>query len=150
MAGVIIALYYVIMDIIYKVNEPISADQFIEVLKSSTLGERRPIGNLDCMAGMISNSNLLVTAWDGDKLIGVSRSVTDYHFACYLSDLAVDQDYQKKGIGKQLQKLTQAELGPECKLILLAAPDAHSYYKHIGFTPHNRCWVIDSHQAIKD
>jgi GNAT superfamily N-acetyltransferase len=88
---------------------------------------------------------LLVTAWDGDKLVGVARSMTDFHYACYLSDLAVDQDYQRQGIGKQLQILTQQQLGRYCKLILIAAPAANAYYGRIGLgirTIHVAgCWI---------
>ncbi|GGX66536.1 GNAT family N-acetyltransferase [Saccharospirillum salsuginis] len=131
------------MKIEYKINEPVSTDQFIELLKDSTLGERRPVDNRECMSGMISNSNLIVSAWHEGQLVGIARSVTDFHYACYLSDLAVSQNFQKLGIGKQLLSLTQAQLGPECKLILIAAPAANAYYEHIGFTHNPRCWVLD-------
>ena len=125
----------------YKVNHPISVDQFIDVLKASTLGERRPIDDLECIKGMVENANLIVTCWDDDKLVGVSRSVTDFHYACYLSDLAVDQSYQQQGIGKKLIDLTEKELGKTCKLILLAAPAASEYYQPLGFEKHDRCWI---------
>lgn len=129
------------MTIEYKINESISADDFIQLLKSCSLGQRRPIDDRECMEGMVSNSNLMVTAWDSDQLVGIARSMTDFHYACYLSDLAVAQSHQKKGIGKQLQAITQQQLGPRCKLILIAAPDANSYYEHIGFSNNPRCWV---------
>ena len=87
------------MSVEYKINVPISTDQFIALLTNSTLGERRPIEDRDCMEGMISNSNLMVSAWDLGKLVGVSRSVTDFHYACYLSDLAVAESHQKMGSG---------------------------------------------------
>jgi len=130
------------MSIEYKVNETITTDQFIGLLESSTLGERRPIDDRECMEGMISNSNLTVTAWDSGKLVGIARSMTDFHYACYLSDLAVSKDCQKSGIGKQLQAITQQQLGPKCKLILIAAPAANSYYEHIGFTAVPTCWGL--------
>ena len=95
------------MSIEYKINEPISTDQFIELLASSTLGERRPIQDRECMAGMISNSNLTVSAWEAGSLVGIARAVTDFHYACYLSDLAVRVSHQKNGIGKQLQHIMQ-------------------------------------------
>lgn len=136
------------MTIEYKVNYPISADQFIELLNNSTLGERRPVEDCDCMEGMINNSNLMVTAWRDKKLIGIARSMTDFHYACYLSDLAVDTEYQNKGVGKKLQSITQEQLGNKCKLILIAAPAANSYYEHIGFTNNERCWVLDRDQNI--
>lgn len=100
------------MNIEYKINEEITTDQFIELLKSSTLGERRPVEDRECMAGMISNSNLIVSAWINGSLVGISRSVTDFHYACYLSDLAVSEKYQGLGIGKKLQTITQEQLGP--------------------------------------
>ncbi|GKT12240.1 MAG: hypothetical protein ISEC1_P1215 [Thiomicrorhabdus sp.] len=137
------------MIIKYKTNTPITTDQFIELLQASTLGERRPIDDRDCMEGMVNNSNLVVTAWDGDLLVGIARCMTDFHYACYLSDLAVHQDYQKTGIGKQLQTLTQEQLGSKCKLILIAAPDANAYYQQIGFTLSERCWVLNRDQSIQ-
>lgn len=136
------------MEISYKVNHPISTDEFIGLLTASTLAERRPIDDRECMQGMIKNSNLIVTAWDGDKLIGIARSMTDFHYACYLSDLAVDKSYQSNSIGKQLQTITQERLGSKCKLILIAAPASNSYYEHIGFTNNQRCWVLDRDSGI--
>ncbi|MCU7927673.1 MAG: GNAT family N-acetyltransferase [Candidatus Thiodiazotropha sp. (ex Dulcina madagascariensis)] len=136
------------MDISYRINEPITADQFIELLKESTLSERRPVDDRRCMEGMVENSNLMITAWDGNKLVGVARSMTDYHYACYLSDLAVHKSYQKQGIGKKLQVITQKQLGEKCNLILVAAPLANSYYGHIGFTNNPRCWMLGRNEKI--
>jgi predicted N-acetyltransferase YhbS len=135
--------------ITYQLNQPITTDQFRELLRQSTLGERRPIHDDDCLTGMINNSNLVITAWDGDTLVGIARSLTDFHYACYLSDLAVHQAYQKQGIGQELQRLTQAQLGPHCTLILLAAPLADSYYGHIGYERHPRCWILPRHATIQ-
>ncbi|VAX08298.1 Acetyltransferase, GNAT family [hydrothermal vent metagenome] len=130
------------MNIEYKINVPISASQFIALLNQSTLAARRPVDDIECMQGMVENSNLMVSAWDGHRLVGIARSMTDFHYACYLSDIAVDKDYQRSGIGKKLQNLTQNQLGPRCKLILIAAPNANSYYEHIGYSNNPRCWVL--------
>jgi len=132
----------------YRVNEPVSTEQFAQVLTQSHLGERRPMDDQQCLEGMITNSNLLVTAWNESQLVGIARSVTDYHFACYLSDLAVAKQYQRLGIGKQLLKLTQDQLGPNCKLILMAAPLANDYYCQLGFEHNPRCWVLERHSNI--
>jgi len=110
------------MSIEYRINETVSTDEFIDVLKRSGLAERRPVHDRRCIAGMLENCNLLVTARTAGVLIGVARSLTDFHFACYLSDLAVDKSYQAKGIGVELQRRTQGQLGYHCKLILIAAP----------------------------
>lgn len=138
------------MRIDYRINEPISADAFIDLLNRSTLGERRPVDDRRCMEGMVSNSNLMVSAWDGEMLVGIARSMTDFHYACYLSDLAVDTAYQRSGIGKKLQCLTREQLGPKCKLILIAAPAADSYYGHIGYVRNERCWVLERKADLDD
>ena len=136
------------MHIDYKVNEPVSTPQFVELLSASTLGERRPVDDVTCMAGMLANCDLMVSAWHGEHLVGIARSLTDFHYACYLSDLAVHVDYQRAGIGKQLQQLTQAQLGPKCKLILIAAPAANDYYLQLGYENQPRCWVLERQQSI--
>lgn len=100
------------------------------------------------MAGMLENSNLTVTAWQNGNLIGIARSMTDFHYACYLSDLAVSKEHQKSGVGKQLQRITQQQLGPRCKLILIAAPAANQYYQQIGFSNNTRCWVLERHMNV--
>jgi ribosomal protein S18 acetylase RimI-like enzyme len=136
------------MDIEYKVNAPVSAEQFVELLRESTLGQRRPLDDLTCMQGMLDHANLMVSAWRNKTLIGIARSVTDFHFACYLSDLAVDRKFQRQGIGKTLLILTQQRLGPKCALILLAAPAANAYYEPLGFKNNPRCWVLEGNQTI--
>jgi len=136
------------MSIEYKVNASVTTEQFIDLLNNSTLGERRPVDDPGCISGMVNNSNLMVTAWDNESLVGIARSITDFHYACYLSDLAVDKKYQKCGIGKQLQVITQEQLGPKCKLLLVAAPDANAYYEHIGFTNNTRCWILNRDERI--
>lgn len=137
------------LDIQYSVDAVIDSTQFRDVLVRSTLGERRPIDDTTCMRGMLEQADILCTAWDGDKLVGVSRSLTDWHYACYLADLAVDVAYQRCGIGKRLIELTQQQLGPLCKIILLAAPAAKDYYEKIGFEHNPRAWMLDRDQQLK-
>ncbi len=132
----------------YKINAAISAEDFVSVLKASKLGERRPVEDMECMNGMVQDADLTITAWDNGKLIGVARSVTDFHYCCYLSDLAVDDKYQTMGIGKQLIRLTKQNLGPKCMLILLSAPAAAEYYPHIGFQKHNQAWILNPEDEI--
>lgn len=91
----------------------------------------------------------MVTAWNGEKLLGIARSMTDFHYACYLSDLAVHENYQKRGIGRRLLSLTQEQLGPQCKLILVAAPAANSYYEQLGFSNNPRCWVSGREHGVE-
>ncbi|HEB66575.1 MAG TPA: GNAT family N-acetyltransferase [Gammaproteobacteria bacterium] len=130
------------MNIDYRTDAAISVADFRDLLQRSTLAERRPIHDRECLAGMLTNSNLIVSAWQADTLVGIARSLTDFHYACYLSDLAVDAAWQGRGIGRELQRRTLAQLGPECSLILVAAPAANGYYAHLGYENHPRCWVL--------
>ena len=126
----------------YRVNANITTEQAIDLYTHSTLGERRPIDNINTFESMLKNANLTITAWDGDKLIGISRSLTDFAYIAYLADLAVDQENQRTGIGKQLIEETQNHLGQDCMIVLLAAPKAHEYYEHLGFEHHPRAWTL--------
>lgn len=130
------------MKITYSSSTTISADQAIDFYIKSTLGERRPIHNHQAFENMFKHANLIISAWDGVKLVGISRSLTDFSYVAYLSDLAVDVQYQKRGIGKQLIEETKLHLDPECILILLAAPKAREYYGPLGFEQHPSAWTL--------
>lgn len=136
------------MDIEYSTERKISAEQFIDVLVRSTLAERRPVHDIGVIRDMLEHANLLVTAWEGPKLVGVARSVTDFAYCCYLSDMAVDEDYQRHGIGHELMRLTQYELKESCTIILLAAPAAAEYYPKVGYHQHDSAWVIGAREDL--
>lgn len=133
-------------EIICSVEKSLDVSEFIEVLKNSKLAERRPIEDEQRISSMCNNANLIVTARLNGQLVGVARSITDFVYCTYLSDLAVDIKYQKKGIGKRLIQETK-KITPQAKLILLSAPSAIDYYPKIGMTRHNHCYYIDD---IKD
>ena len=130
------------MPIEYRIGNQLDIDQVIELYRASTLGERRPVDDRERMAAMLANANLVVTAWDGELLVGISRSVTDFAYATYLSDLAVRASHQRHGIGKELMRITQRQSGPKTTVILLAAPKAVNYYPHVGFTQHRSAWIL--------
>lgn len=132
----------------YQLGNNLNIDTVIELYQASTLGERRPIDDYERMSRMIRNANLIVTAWDAELLVGISRSISDFSYVTYLSDLAVRKSYQKKGIGKELIRRTQLESGLETRLILCAAPAAEKYYPHIGFTHHPQAWMLPPGQSI--
>jgi len=126
----------------FRDDANITAEQAIDLYMRSTLGERRPIHNKETFEAMLKNANLTITAWDEDTLVGIARTLTDFAYVAYLADLAVDQQYQHSGIGKQLIANTQSRLGPECMIVLLAAPKANEYYEHIGFEHNPRAWTL--------
>ena len=126
----------------YQLEPNLSADEFIDLLVRSTLAERRPIEDRATMEGMLAKAAIIVTARHKGQLVGISRAITDYNFCTYLSDLAVDQDFQRQGIGKELIRRTHEAAGLSTTLILLSAPKATTYYAHIGMTKHDSCWII--------
>ena len=125
----------------YRVGNNLDLDQVIELYHASTLGERRPVDDRIRMEKMLRNANLVITAWDGELLVGISRSLTDFAYATYLSDLAVRESYQRQGIGKELVRRTKQESG-SAAVVLLAAPKAADYYPHIGMTHHPQAWIL--------
>jgi GNAT superfamily N-acetyltransferase len=133
----------------FEITENLPVDQFIGVLKRSGLDERRPVEDFQCIHAMLSNSNLIATAWRDDLLVGVARSVTDFVYCCYLSDLAVDRAFQLQGVGRGLISTTQSVLGQKCKIVLLSAPAAKDYYPKVGFHLHPSAWVLPN-QLAKD
>jgi len=133
----------------YEHARPVSSAEFVDLLKRSTLAERRPVDDLKCIEAMLAHGNLLCTAWDGERLIGLARSITDFEYCCYLSDLAVDECYQRRGIGRELIRLTKSRLGRNAKIILLAAPKAQTYYPKIGFDAHQSAWILAAEKELK-
>lgn len=129
------------MDTIYRDDIKISVETAIDLYRRSTLGERRPIDRPDTFAAMLDHADVLITAWQDERLVGVARTLTDFAYAAYLADLAVDVACQRQGIGKRLVEETRRRLGKECMLVLLAAPQANDYYPKIGFEHHPRAWV---------
>ena len=135
-------------DIVIATEPRLDAKEFLSVLESSGLAERRPADSPDRIAAMLAHANLIVTARDGGKIVGVSRSVTDFAYCCYCSDLAVDRDYQGRGIGRRLLEATKAALHPKATLYLIAAPKAMSYYEHIGMIRNERCFAIAAAEPL--
>lgn len=134
-------------EIVYAIEPDLTPEEFVDLLVRSTLAERRPVGQPDRIRSMLRNADLIATARTGDLLVGVARSITDYSFCTYLSDLAVDADFQRRGIGRELIRRSHEAAGLETSLILLAAPAAREYYPHIGMESHPSCWVIRPGEA---
>jgi ribosomal protein S18 acetylase RimI-like enzyme len=133
--------------ILYRVKSELDVNEVIDVLRSSTLGARRPIDDVERMGAMLRRANLIVTAWDDERLVGIARSLSDFAFCTYLSDLAVRAEYQRKGIGKELLRRTQAE-GGQATVFLFAAPAAVDYYRHIGFAEGSG-WMLQATECIR-
>lgn len=127
--------------ITYARETGLSSEAFIDVLERSGLAERRPVDDPERIASMLEHADLLVTARLEGRLVGVARSVTDFAYCCYLSDLAVDRAVQRLGIGRGLMAETRRHLDPRATLILLSAPAARAYYPRQGFERHPDAFV---------
>ncbi len=130
------------MQIAYSLEPNLSVRAFRDILVASTLAERRPINDAERLERMLRHANIIVTARDGGRLVGVSRAITDFAYCCYLSDLAVDITYQRQGIGRRLIAETRTKAGECATLTLVSAPAAETYYPKIGMKRHASCWTI--------
>lgn len=119
------------MEITYQIDHKPSTEQIISLYESS--GIKRPTQDFGRITKMYQHSNLIISAWDHGQLVGIARSLTDFCYCCYLSDLAVSEAYKHKGIGKKLLDLTREQIGNQTTLILLSAPNAMEYYPKVGF-----------------
>lgn len=128
------------MQIIYEFVQKIDASEVANVFKKS--GITRPVDDLDRIQRMIDNADIIATARDNGQLVGIARAITDYSYCCYLSDLAVDAEYQRSGIGKELVRCIKEKLGEEVTLLLVSAPNAIEYYPRIGFEKSDKAFLI--------
>ncbi|MFA6276329.1 MAG: GNAT family N-acetyltransferase [Pedobacter sp.] len=129
------------MNIRYSFEERPNADLIIELYDNA--GLPRPTHDRERIQKMFGNSNLIVTAWDGDVLVGVSRCITDWVWSCYLADLAIRKDYQNEGIGRKLINLTKEKVGEQSMVLLLSVPTALEYYPKIGFKKQESSFIMD-------
>jgi len=132
----------------YRYGNDLDVDGVIELYNASGLGERRPVDDPRTFADMVRHGNLTVTAWDADLLVGISRTLTDFSYVGYLSDLAVRRSHRRLGIGVQLIQKTREKMGPRSMLVLLSAPQAVDYYPRVGFTQHPSAWVLRAGDAF--
>jgi len=133
--------------ITYRGGNDLDLNAVIELYRASTLGERRPVDDRERMKLMLANANLVVSAWDGGLLVGIARSVSDFSYATYLSDLAVRLSHQKQGIGRELIRRTQVQ-GGRASVILLSAPKAVEYYPRIGMKHHPSAWWLKADESL--
>jgi len=129
------------MDIIFKTGIIPTPEQVIELYYNA--GLPRPTNDQQRIKKMFENSNLVITAWDGDLLVGVSRCITDWVWSCYLADLAVRSGYKKSGIGKKLIEVTKDKVGEQSMILLLSVPTAMDYYPKVGFQKQESSFIMN-------
>jgi hypothetical protein len=132
----------------YRTGGNLDLEVVRELYRASTLAERRPVEDRDRFAAMLRNANLVITAWENALLVGISRAVSDFSYATYLSDLAVRVSHQRQGSRPRIDSAARKAAAPQATLILLAAPAAQEYYPYIGFTHHPQAWVLRAKDRI--
>ena len=142
------ALPAMMQTISYRTGNDLDLDAVIELYRASTLGERRPVDDQERMGEMLRRANLVISAWEGGLLVGIARSLSDFTYCTYLSDLAVRVSHQRRGIGRELIRLTR-QAGGRATIILLAAPKAVDYYTRIGFTGRPSAWTLGAEDQLQ-
>ncbi|WP_406183870.1 GNAT family N-acetyltransferase [Streptomyces sp. NBC_01006] len=127
----------------HVVGASLDVTEVTALYRASTLGERRPVEDVERFTRMLAGANLVITARLDGRLIGIARSITDGSYVTYLSDIAVDAEFQRRGVGRDLIRATR-EAAPQAKLVLLSAPAAVAYYPHLGFSRHESAWTLDA------
>jgi len=127
----------------YQAEPDLSVAEFESVLQASGLAARRPTDPARLNA-MLRGAQLVITARDGGRLVGVARSITDWVYCLYCSELCVAQAHQGQGIGRSLLMET-AKAAPKVKTcLLLSAPGAESFYEGAGYKRHGAAFIFAS------
>lgn len=121
------------------INPPLLIPEVIDLFRAA--GLRRPWADQERITKMFENANLVLAAYEDTRLVGVCRAMTDFSYACYVSDLAVMPDCQHRGIGKALLNRVSSHLGDQVSLVLLSAPEATQFYGKLGFEKADNCFL---------
>ena len=112
------------MSVRYSTDARPTAAQYIALLEAAGIAHRRPVDRPEVIQAALDGSQVVVTAWDGDELVGALRAITDFHLHCYVGEIAVQPGNQRGGIGLEMQRLLRNHLGPDCKIKLSSTREA--------------------------
>lgn len=130
------------MTVRYSLESRPTAARYIALLTTAGIAHRRPVDQPEVIQAALDGSNVVVTAWDGDELVGALRAITDFQLHCYVGEIAVQPGNQRGGIGLAMQQLLRDQLGPTCTIKLSSTPDAASYYPRIGYVRPAFFWEL--------
>jgi len=84
---------------------------------------------------MLSHTDLALSVWDGSRLVGFGRVLTDYVYRASIWDVIVDPDYQGQDVGTQImQRILQHSDLKQVELFWLCTRDKQAFYEKLGFS----------------
>jgi GNAT superfamily N-acetyltransferase len=129
----------------YKYQEDIAKDQAIALYGSVEWSSaKKP----DLLLKALRNSHTVVTAWDGERLVGLGNAISDGYLVVHYPHLVVHPEYQSKGIGTEIVKQMQKKYQGFHQQSVLADGKAVEFYKECGFVEAGSCqslWIYKGH-----
>ncbi len=117
-------------------SEKLTAEEYIDFLKRTDLGSQYPKERFaERIPRLLENASISLAARnDENRLIGVLLGLTDFAYWLYVTDLGVDRDYERQGIGRSLMKQAHELAGGEkdIAVYLIANEDAVPFYEKLG------------------
>jgi GNAT superfamily N-acetyltransferase len=126
------------MTITYRSDSRPDAATIADLYRRSPL--YRPVDDVDRIAAMYGGANVVLTAWDGETLVGILRGWTDGAYDGYVCDLAVAPEHQKTGVGRELLDLALKQ-NWRIQWVLRASRIASAYYEHLGWQKIENGWL---------
>ncbi len=122
-------------------EERITPEEYISFLKRTDLGSQYPKERFEKrIAKLVKTVTIsLVARNENDLIVGALFGLTDYAYWLYVTDLGVDRDYERQGIGRQLMKIAHDKAGGEkdIAVYLIANENAVSFYEKLGMKKAN-------------
>lgn len=122
----------------YNLDKKVDYDKLITLFNQ--VGWDDKTEDIDRLKGMVENSQIVVTAWDEEIMIGFARCTTDYVFNGQINNVVVDSKYRRKGIGKCLiNKILDSS--KQVTYMLRGDINNEEFYKGLGFEDGSICLV---------
>jgi ribosomal protein S18 acetylase RimI-like enzyme len=127
------------MQVAVREDRDVDVHQLAALLAAAGMGRRRDPEHL---SAMLAGSRWVVSAWDGDQLVGFARAISDGVSNAYVSHVAVAPSHQRHGVGRQLLEVLLADK-PTVKWVLHTSVAGERLYRGLGFVDATRMLVRD-------
>ena len=120
-------------------SEKLKPEEYIDFLKRTDLGSQYPRERFsERIPKLLENASISLTARnDENRIVGVLLGLTDFAYWLYVTDLGVDRNYERQGIGRRLMKQAHEMAGgkKDIAVYLIANEQAVPFYEKLGMTP---------------